>query len=82
MNTVRRAKQWRIDRMGRFLVLHMHGRWAKLFTPISWEYTHHSDVDLLEHEALCIVSGRYDRLYTSIVRKQCESVPAMIAGVN
>lgn len=79
MQVLRKTRNWRIQRMGQYIVLHMHGRWAKLFSPVSWEYTHCSDIDLLEHEALCIVSGRYDRLATTKVRAQCAIVPEQVA---
>jgi hypothetical protein len=82
MQVIRRGRQWRIQRMGRFVVLFMHGRYSQLFTPVSWEYSHWTDVDILAHEAECIVSGRYDRLHTSLVKRQCETIPECNARYN
>jgi len=79
MQVIRRGEGWRIQTMGRHIVLHMHGRWAKLFRPMAWEFTHYSDVDLLEHEARVIVSGYYGRLLTTKAKSQCECIPELLA---
>ena len=81
MKTLKHTPQWRIVQMGRYLVLFMHGRRAKLFSPIKWEYTSENDVAILQHDATCIVSGNYGKLYTSVARSMVQPVPAMFQGL-
>lgn len=79
--TVKYTNEWRIVRMGNSLVLHFHRCWSWLFSPISWEYTHPSDVGVLEHDARCIVSGQYGKLLTRKLKEQVKPVPAAAIGL-
>lgn len=55
----------KINRKGDFPMLKprfYEKRLKDIFSGISFEYSHPSDIDLFEHDMRVIVSGHYDRL--------------------
>lgn len=81
IRVIRNCGDFRISQMGGCVVVNFHRRFSQLFSPLSWEYTHWSDIDLLEQEARLLCSGLYSRLSTSIARRQVQSVPAAALGL-
>ncbi len=79
IRVLRRHPNFRISRMGGYLVVNFHRRFSQLFSPLSWEYTDWSDLDLIEYEAHLLCAGKYSQLSTSIARRQVEAVPAASA---
>lgn len=81
IRVIQSNRNFRVSLMGRSIVVNFHGRFSKLFSPLSWEYTHPSDISLLEREADLLCAGLYGRLATLQARRQVESVPAASLGI-
>ncbi len=82
IRTIRRSAYFRIVCMGEYLVVHFHSRFSQLFSPLTWHYTHFSDIDLMEREAGLLCAGRYSELRTRQAREQVQSVPAASLGLT
>ena len=82
IQVLKSERAYRISRMGNSIVVNFHGRWSQLFRPLSWEYTHPSDLLILEAEALRLINGRYSELTLRQAREQVESVPESSLGIS
>ena len=82
IRVIKRTRNFRVSITGKTVVINFHRRFASLFVPLTWEYTHASDISLLEQEANLLTSGQYQYLSTLQARRQVESVPADSLGIR
>lgn len=88
IRTISNYPRFRITVMGsdkpgspKTIVVHFHKRWSQLFAPLTWDYTHSSDIWLMHDEAVRLVEGRYTELSTPQARRQVQSIPAAAIGL-